>query len=93
MKIEFSSIKETKKNIEPRLLILIVIIAFLPPLNPLMSFDAVIMAYNMYDVERKDTASTPFTAVQARPFVSNVKRIMGAYIPDTLHLEEMGGID
>jgi hypothetical protein len=85
--------KEMKKNIEPHLLFLILIVAFLPPINPLMSFDEVIMADDMYNLKSNDTTSTPFTTVQDWPFENNVKRIMGAYIPDTLHLEEMEGTD
>ncbi len=34
---------------------------------------------------------TSFTTLQDRPSVTNVDRIMGAYIPDTLHLEKMEG--
>jgi hypothetical protein len=93
MKNLFPSMKEMKKNIEPHLLFLILIVAFLPPINPLMSFDEVIMAYDMYNLKSNDTTSTPFTTVQDWPFENNVKRIMGAYIPDTLHLEEMEGTD
>ena len=93
MKNEFPSIKEMIKNVESRILILILIVAFLPPLNPLLSFDALIMADDMYNLERRDTAATPSTTVQDRPFVNNVKRFVGAYIPDTPHLEEMEGTD
>jgi hypothetical protein len=93
MKYLFHPMKEVKKNIEPHLLFLILIVAFLPPINPLMSFDEVIMADDMYNLESNDTTSTPFTTVQDWPFENNVKRIMGAYIPDTLHLEEMEGTD
>src|SRR5215210_862882 len=91
MKNEFPSMKEMNKNIEPSLLILITIVVFLLPLNPLMLFDDLIMADDISNLERKDTTSTPYTTVQDRPFVNNVKRIMGAYIPDALHLEEMVG--
>jgi hypothetical protein len=93
MKNLFHPMKEMKKNIEPHLLFLILIVAFLPPINPLMSFDEVIMADDMYNLKSNDTTSTPFTTVQDWPFENNVKRIMGAYIPDTLHLEEMEGTD
>jgi hypothetical protein len=93
MKNVFPYMKEMKKNIEPHLLFLILIVAFLPPINPLMSFDELIMADDVYKPEVNDMTSTPFTTVQNWPFVNNVKRIMGAYIPDTLHLEEMEGTD
>ena len=93
MKNVFPYMKEMKKNIEPHLLFLILIVAFLPPINPLMSFDELIMADDVYNPEVNYMTSTPFTTVQNWPFVNNVKRIMGAYIPDTLHLEEMEGTD
>jgi hypothetical protein len=93
MKNLFHPMKEMKKNIEPHLLFLILIVAFLPPINPLMSFDELIMADDMYNLESNDTTITAFTTVQDWPFENNVKRIMGAYIPDTLHLEEMEGTD
>ena len=93
MKNVFPYMKEMKKNIEPHLLFLILIVAFLPPINPLMSFDELIMADDVYNPEVNDMTSTPFTTVQNWPFVNYVKRIMGAYIPDTLHLEEMEGTD
>jgi hypothetical protein len=83
--------KEMIKNIEPRLLISILIVVFLSLLNPLMSFDDLIMANDIHNLERKDPTSTPYTPVQDRPFLNNVERIMGAYIPDALHLEEMEG--
>jgi hypothetical protein len=96
MKNIFPSMKEMKKkkkNIERYLLFLILIVAFLPPINPLMSFDELIMADDLYNPESNDMNSTAFTTVQDWPFVNNVKRIMGAYIPDTLRLEEMEGTD
>jgi hypothetical protein len=93
MKNEFPYRKEMKKNIESHSLFLILIAAFLLPINPLMSFDERIMADDVYNLESNDITSTPLTTVQDWPFVNNVKRIMGAYIPDTLHLEEMEGTD
>jgi hypothetical protein len=93
MKNLFPSMKEMKKNIEPHLLFFILIVAFLPPINHLMSFDELIMADDMNNLKSNDTTSTAFTTVKDWPFENNVKRIMGAYIPDTLHLEEMEGTD
>jgi hypothetical protein len=83
--------KEMNKNIEPRLLISILLVVFLSLLNPLMSFDDLIMANDIYNLERKDPTITPYTPVQDRPFLTNVEGLMGAYIPDALHLEEMEG--
>jgi hypothetical protein len=51
------------------------------------------MADDSYNLGTKDRISTPFTTVQDLPFVNNEKKIMGAYIPDTLHLEDMDGSD
>src|ERR687891_1826198 len=81
------------KNIDSRLVFLILVVIFLPPSNSLMSSNQLIMADDNYNLETKDRISTPFTTVQDLPFVNNEKKIMGAYIPDTLHLEDMDGSD
>jgi hypothetical protein len=91
MKNEFPSTKEMKKNFETRLLTFIPLIAILTPLNPLMSFDAPIMAGDNYNLERNDAAATLSSTVQHWPFANNVARTVGAYIPDTAHLEELEG--
>jgi hypothetical protein len=82
-------------NNDPRLVILILIVIFLPPLNSLMSFDkANVEDDDIYKLETKGRTSTPFTTVQEDlPLVNIEKKIMGAYIPDTLHLEDMNGTD
>jgi hypothetical protein len=82
-----------KKNIKAHLVILILLVIVLSPLNSLISSEHPIMAYDSYGLETKDRINTPFTAVQDLPFVNNQKKIMGAYIPDTLHLEDMDGND
>jgi hypothetical protein len=94
MKSEFPFWTEmNKKNIKPRLVTLTVLVIVLPPLNPLMSSGQLIMPEDSYNLETKDRPSTPFTTVQDLPFIDNEKKIMGAYIPDTLHLEDMDGSD
>src|SRR5688500_4591587 len=94
MKNEFPYWSEmNKKNIKARLVIIIILVIVLPPLNPPMSSDNLLMAYESYGLETKDRINTPFTAVQDLPFVNNQEKIMGAYIPDTLHLEDMDGND
>jgi hypothetical protein len=100
MNNEFPYWTEMNKNIKPRLVTLIVLVIVLPPLNPLMSSDQLIMADDNYNLETKDATSTPFTTVQNLPSVDlplfqepNETKIMGAYIPDTLHLEDMDGSD
>src|ERR687895_1738892 len=83
-----------KKNIKAHLAILTLLVIILPPLNPLMSSsNHLIMAFDSYSLETNDRINTPFTTVQELPFVNNQKKIMGAYIPDTLHLEDMDGSD
>src|SRR5918994_656448 len=81
------------KNIDSRLVFLILVVIFLPPSNSLMSSNQLIMADDSYNLGTKDKTSTPFTRVQELPFVNNEKKIMGAYIPDTLHLEDMDRSD
>ena len=93
MKNELPRWTEMNKHIEPRSVILILIAVFLPPLNPLMSSDHLNMAYGSYNFETKDRTRTPFTTVQDTPFASNERKTMGAYIPDTLHLEDMDRSD
>lgn len=93
MKNELPRLTEMNKHIDPRSVILILIAVFLPPLNPLMSSDHLNMAYGSYNFETKDRTRTPFTTVQDTPFASNERKTMGAYIPDTLHLEDMEGSD
>src|ERR671910_617012 len=95
MKNEFPYWSEmnNKKNIKAHLVILILLVIVLSPLNSLISSEHPIMAYDSYGLETKDRINTPFTAVQDLPFVNNQKKIMGAYIPDTLHLEDMDGSD
>ena len=46
-----------------------------------------------YNLETRNGTDTGFTTVQDLPFVDKQKKIMGAYIPDTLHLEDMDGSD
>src|ERR687897_3054870 len=94
MKNEFPYWSErNKSNIEAHLVILILPLIVLHPLNPLMSSDNILMPYESYGLETNDRINTHFTAVQDLPFVNNQKKIMGAYIPDTLHLEDMDGND
>jgi hypothetical protein len=91
MKNVFPSTKELKRNIGPHSVFLILLVAFLPPINPIMSFDERTMEDDAFNPESNDVSSIHFITLQDWPFVNNVKRIMGAYIPDTLHLEEMEG--
>ena len=69
MKNEFPYWSEmnNKKNNKAHLVILILLVIVLPPLNPLMSSEHPIMAYDSYGLETKDRINTPFTAVQDLP--------------------------
>src|ERR687891_2666339 len=81
------------KNIDSRLVFLILVVIFLPPSNSLMSSNQLIMADDNYNLETKDRISTPFTTLQDLPFIDNQTKITGAYIPDRHHLEDMDGSD
>jgi hypothetical protein len=81
------------KNIDSRLVVLIVIVIFLSPLNSLMPSDQQMMADDIYNLQTKDRTHTPFTTVQDLAFIDNKTKITGAYIPDTPHLEDMDGSD
>jgi hypothetical protein len=81
------------KNIDFTLVILIVI--FFPSLNSLISSDQLIMSTDRYNLETKGRTTTApsFGTVQDVPSAYSEKKIMGAYIPDTFHLEDMEGSD
>jgi hypothetical protein len=81
------------KNIKYLFIALILVVIVLPPLNPLMSPGQLIMADPNSNLQTKDGTSTPFTTIQDLQFVDNETKIMGAYIPDTLHLEDMDRSD
>ena len=75
-------------DIESHSVILSLIVVFLLILNPLMSFGYLVMTEEKRNLVTKDKHS-PLTKVQELPFVQDKKKIMGAYIPDRLHLEDM----
>ncbi len=78
------------KTIMPRLVIHILIVIFLLPSNSLMlSSDQLMTADNIYNLETKNRTNTHFTTVQDLRFIDNETKLTGAYIPDTLHLEDM----
>ena len=79
------------KSIAPRLVILILI--YFLPLNSQMSPNQLMMADGSSNLETRNRINTPFTAVQDLPFIDNQTKIMGAYIPDRLRLEDMDGSD
>jgi hypothetical protein len=79
-----------KKSFDHILVNLTVTVIFLLPSNSLMlSSDLLMKADDSYKLEAKNRTNTPFTTVQDLHFMENETKITGAYIPDTLHLEDM----
>ncbi|MDQ3883042.1 MAG: hypothetical protein M3243_03210 [Thermoproteota archaeon] len=56
-----------------------------------MSSDQLISPHDGNNLETKDRGYSAFTTVQNIPPVVTGKKTMGAYIPNTLHLEDMDG--
>jgi hypothetical protein len=75
-------------DIEFHSLTLILIVVFLLTMSPLMSFGHLIMTEDKRNLVTRDKQS-PLTKVQELPFVQDENKILGAYIPDRLHLEDM----
>jgi hypothetical protein len=75
-------------DIEFHLIILTLIVVFLLSLDPFMSFGHLVSTEDKHNLVTKDHQS-PLTRVQELPSVKDEKKIMGAYIPDRLHLEDM----
>ncbi len=79
-----------KKSFGPILATLTFTVIFLLPADSLIvASDQLIMADDSYKLEAKNRTNTPFTTVQDLRFIDNETKITGAYIPDTLHLEDM----
>ncbi len=76
-------------DILSRSLILALLVIFLLPLNPLMSsFEHKVLTDDKRSLIMKDKHSA-FSEEQALPSVHDGNKIMGAYIPDSMHLEDM----
>jgi hypothetical protein len=88
--IKNKSLSKDKVQIDIRSqsVLLTLVVVFLLTLNPLMSFGYLVMAEDKHNLATKDRQS-PLTRVQELPFVQDEKKIMGAYTPDGLHLEDM----
>jgi len=94
MNNKYRSCKEMRRNNHSDLLIHFLMILSLAPLNPLISMENEVTANDSYNSEEVDTISTSNTTIQNIPFANNEeKKIIGAYIPDTVRLEDMNGID
>jgi hypothetical protein len=83
--------EEMNRNINLGFITILTILIVLPKLNPLVSSDQLISPHDGNNLETKDRANSAFTTVQNLPPIVNGKKIMGAYIPNTLHLEDMDG--
>ena len=68
------------------------IVVFLLLLDPFMTFGYSVMTEDKRNLVTKDNQS-PLTKVQKSPLVQHEKKIMGAYIPDRLQLEDMNEIN
>jgi hypothetical protein len=69
-------------------LTLTLIVIFFLTMSPLVSFSNLVMTEDKRNLVTRDTQS-PLTKVQELPFVQDENKILGAYIPDRLHLEDM----
>lgn len=85
--------KETSRNIHSHWLIHFLVILSLQPLNLLIPTDNAVMAYDIYDSEEIEGIGTSLMTVQNIPFSNDSGKIVGAYIPNTVRLEDMNGID
>jgi hypothetical protein len=81
------------KPFELLLLSLVFTLIFLPTLNLLIPSDQLVKVYDNNNSGREDRTESHLTTVQNLPSLNNEKKILGAYIPDTVHLEDMDGID
>ncbi len=78
------------KSFDPISVILTLSVFFLLPSNSLMlSSDQLTIADDSHKLERKNRTNASFTTVQDFHFTDNETKVTGAYIPDTLHLEDM----
>jgi hypothetical protein len=84
---------QMSRKIHFTLLIHFLIIFSLPPLNPLILMDNAVMGYDSYHSEERDRIDTSLKTVQNIPFANNKEKMVGAYIPDTVRLEDMTGIN
>jgi hypothetical protein len=85
--------KEMNRNIHSHLLIHFLVVLSFHPLNLLIPTDNAVMAYDINDSEEMEGIGTSLMTVQNIPFANNGGKIVGAYIPNTVRLEDMNGID
>jgi hypothetical protein len=79
------------RNIHSNLVIHFLIVFSLPPLNSLILMDNAVMGYDSYDSQESDMVETSLTTIQNIPFAINEEKMVGAYIPDTVRLEDKTG--
>ena len=93
MKNKYPHCMEMSRNIRSNLLIHFLIIFSLLLLKPVILMDNVVMGYVSYDSEERDRTDTSLTTTQNIPFSNNDEKMVGAYIPDTVRLEDKTGIN
>ncbi|MDQ3835841.1 MAG: hypothetical protein M3270_02750 [Thermoproteota archaeon] len=92
MKKQYHHWSDTKQNnANFDLLVLVPIIVSLLLSSPLIGAKLEVIAYDNHNTEKKETIGISNTAVQISPFLATENKMLGAYIPDTLHLEDMNG--
>lgn len=93
MKNKYPYCRETGWSTHLHLLIHLLMIFSLLQLNPLISIDNMVIAYDDHNSEEVHRIGTSFTTLQTMPFPNNEEKIVGAYIPDTVRLEYMDEIN
>jgi hypothetical protein len=93
MKNKYLYCRERGRNIHSHLLIHLLMIFSLLQLNPLIPIDNMAIAYDSSNSEEVERIGTSFTTSQPMPFPNNEEKIVGAYIPDTVRLEDMDDIN
>jgi hypothetical protein len=93
MKNKYFYCRVTERNTHSHLLIHLLMIFFsLLQLNPLIPINNLAIAYDSSNSEEVERIGTPFTS-STMPSPNGEEKIMGAYIPDTVRLEDMDDIN
>ena len=94
MKNKYLYCRVTVSNNHSHLLAPLLMIFFsLLPLNPLIPINNMAIAYDSDNSEEAERIDTSFTIAQTMPFPNGEEKILGAYIPDTVRLEDMDDIN
>jgi hypothetical protein len=96
MKNKYCHFQETDRNILSRFLIhffMILSILLLNLLVPTTSGNASVMEHNIYNSEELGRMGNSYATAQTMPFPDNEQKTVGAYIPDTVRLEDIDEIE